>query len=221
MTWLSNLASDGIILCIEERLDSKPTSGGSTFSVYSEHLAKELCNYRDMFNGTYLVWCPPVAPKGRRDITVKLQFVNYGAYAGSQVNINRYLWNHLIKLNSKKPLTPVKQPQFTSALDELMNTKNAVIWYLRNERWFVKLANGNHFFPLSTERMCACARNVNRIILAGTSHMKYNSTILSIRATNLGKTLRVTSQAYNIRICNNIKICFLYGFNSLIYRCRN
>ena len=158
VTWLSKLASDGIFLCIEERLESKPTSGGSTFSVYSEHLAKELCNYRDMFNGTYLVWCPPVAPKGRRDITITLQYVNYGAYAASQVNINRYVWNHLIKLNSKKPLTPIKQPQLTSALGELMNTKNAVIWYQRSERWFVKLANGNHFFPLSTERMCACVR---------------------------------------------------------------
>ena len=166
-------ASDGIFIQVEERLKGKPTSGGSSLTVYSEHLSKELCNYRDMFNGIYIVWCPPMVLGGRRDFIMKLQFVNFGAYAGGRVTLNRHLWHHQIKLYTQKPLAPIHRPDVTTALGERMNKKNTVIWYQRKERWFVKLANGDRFFSLSTSRMCACVRSMNRLIMAGASHMRY------------------------------------------------
>ena len=166
-------ASDGIFIQVKELFKNKPTSGGSSLTVYSEHLSRELCKYRDMFSGTYIVWCPPMALGGRRDITMKLQFVNFQAFAGARVTLNRHLWHHQIKLYTKTPLKPINRRDLTTALGERMDKKNSVIWYQRKERWFVKNANGEHFFSLSTERMCACVRKMNRLIMAGASHMKY------------------------------------------------
>ena len=166
-------ASDGIFIEVKERFKNKPTSGGSSLTVYSEHLSRELCKYRDMFNGTYIVWCPPMALGGRRDITMKLQFVNFNAFAKARVTLNRHLWHHQIKLKTETPLEPINRPDLTTALGERMDKKKSVIWYQRKERWFVKNADGEHFFSLGTERMCACVRKMNRLIMVGASHMRH------------------------------------------------
>ena len=166
-------ASDGIFILVEERLKGKATSGGGSLTVYAEHLSRDLCNYRDMFNGTYIVWCPPMVLGGRRDFVMKLQFVNFGAYAGNRVALNRHLWHDQIKLYTTKPLQTINRPDVTTALGARMNEKNAVIWYQKKERWRVKVANGAHFFSLNTKRMCACVSRMNRLIMAGASHMRY------------------------------------------------
>ena len=166
-------ASDGIFIEVKERFKNKPTSGGSSLTVYSEHLSRELCKYRDMFNGTYVVWCPPMVLGGRRDITMKLQFVNFNAFAKVRVTLNRHLWHHQIRLNTETPLEPINRPDLTTALGERMDKKKSVIWYQRKERWFVKNADGEHFFSLGTERMCACVRKMNRLIMVGASHMRH------------------------------------------------
>ena len=50
--------TEGIFIRIEEHYKHGLTHGGSSFIVTSEHIGKEHCPYRDMFNGTYLAWCP-------------------------------------------------------------------------------------------------------------------------------------------------------------------
>ena len=86
MTLLFNRpASDGVFILIKESLKGKATSGGGSLTVYAEYFSRDLCSYRDMFNGTYIVWCPPMVLGGRRDFVMKLQFVNFSAYAGNRV----------------------------------------------------------------------------------------------------------------------------------------
>ncbi|KAK2174953.1 hypothetical protein NP493_759g01030 [Ridgeia piscesae] len=166
---------DGIFILVEERFRGKATSGGSSLTAYAEHLSRDLCNYRDMFNGSYIVWCPPMKLGGRRDFIMNLQYVNFGAYAGNRVALNQHIWHYQIKLSYRKRYTRkyLNRPDVTTALGARMNGKNTVIWYQKKERWRVKLANGAHFFSLSTKRMCACVRSMNHLIMVGSSHMRY------------------------------------------------
>ncbi|KAK2138246.1 hypothetical protein NP493_8198g00000 [Ridgeia piscesae] len=122
-----------------------------------------------MFNGTYIVWCPPMTLGESRDFLVSLQFVNFGAYAGKRVALNRHVWHLGKKTANNKHYTEkylqINRPDVTTALGARMNRKNAVIWYRTKGRWRVKLANGAHFFSLSTKRMCACVRSMNHLIM--------------------------------------------------------
>ena len=170
-------ALDGILILVEERFEGRATSGGSSLTVYAELRTRDLCNYRDMFNGTYIVWCPPMTLGESRDFLVSLQFVNFGAYAGKRVALNRHVWHLGRKTANNKHYTDkylqINRPDVTTALGARMNRKNAVIWYRTKGRWRVKLANGAHFFSLSTKRMCACVRSMNHLIMVGSSHMRY------------------------------------------------
>ena len=72
--------TQGLFVRIEEHYQNRSTKGGSTFVITSDGYGLSLCPYRDMFNGTYIAWCPHIVSGQRRAITVVLQFVDFRAF---------------------------------------------------------------------------------------------------------------------------------------------
>ena len=55
--------SRGVCVRIDERYKTTRTSGGSCLYAFSETAAsktRHMCSFWDLFNGTYIVWCPPM-----------------------------------------------------------------------------------------------------------------------------------------------------------------
>ena len=173
--------TDGIFIRIDEHYNKHYTSGGSTFVITSKHTVTELCPYRDMFNGTYFVWCPPMTRGERRAIAVTLQYVGFAAFTSKRPSsFNKFVEHIDIRLD-REPKTPqpLNQPAITSTLENYMNKKDVVMWYKENENWRIKLATGEHFFSLGTRQMCECVKGMGRLIMIGSSHMRYTFTYIA------------------------------------------
>ena len=120
-------ALDGIFIRVEERFEGRATRGGSSLTVYAERLSRDLCNYRDMFNGTYIVWCPPMQLGDRLDFLMSLQYVNFGAYVRNRVALNRHVWHHGENAENNKSYTgeflQTSRPDVTTALGARMDAR--------------------------------------------------------------------------------------------------
>ena len=171
--------TDGIFIKIDECCDGRPTNGGSGFRIVSSHVSADLCPYRDVFNGTYLVWCPPMVFGQRRDITVTLEYVNFAAYIkGRPTSFSKLVWHTQVRLDMANRYQfgksqPLTQPAIAATLVNYTDFDSLVSWYKENERWAVRLASGKHFFSLDIRGMCECVRRMGRLVMVGASHMRY------------------------------------------------
>ena len=167
--------TQGIFVRIEERYQNRSTKGGSTFVITSEGYGLLLCPYRDMFNGTYIAWCPPIVSGQRRAITVVLQFVDFSAFTTKRVQSIKYvIYHHDIRLDRfPKVPEPLNMPEITSVLKNYMNKKDVVEWYEENGSWIVQLASGQRFITPETHEMCRCVKRMKRVVMIGASHMRY------------------------------------------------
>ena len=169
--------TEGIFIRIEEHYKHWLTRGGSSFIVTSEHIGKEHCPYRDMFNGTYLAWCPPMMLRERRTIDISLEYVNFAAFSGSRpASFGLVIYHRQFRLDrgrAFKTPTQLRSPLVTSVLESHARKENVVIWYKDHDAWRVRLANGEHFQSLSTQQMCDCIKKMGRLILMGSCHMRY------------------------------------------------
>ena len=174
--------TDGIFLRIEERFRGKFTHGGSSFTITAHHVAKEQCPYRDMFNGTYLVWCPPMTVRERREIVLTLEYVNFAAFDSARpasFRVVRYHAGLRLDNSNMNPKAkddapvPLRSLAVAAALKTYARKQDVVQWYKDTDIWKVKLANGEHFLSLSTKRMCDCIKKMRRLIMMGSSHMRY------------------------------------------------
>ena len=167
--------TQGIFVRIEERYQNRSTKGGSTFVITSDGYGLLLCPYRDMFNGTYIVWCPPIVSGQRRAITVLLQFVDFSAFTMARVQSIKYvIYHHDIRLDRYPEVPePLNMPEITSVLKNYMNKKDVVEWYEENGSWIVQLASGQRFIAPETHEMCRCVKRMKRVVMIGASHMRY------------------------------------------------
>ncbi|KAI0221846.1 hypothetical protein LSAT2_026894 [Lamellibrachia satsuma] len=157
---------DGVVIRIEEYLNKRSTNGGSSFIITADHIGTEQCPYRDLFNGTYLAWCPPMTVRERRTIVVTLEYVNFAA----DLRLDKGNWNPKVKIDAPVPL---RSTSVAEALKTYARKEDVVLWYKNSDRWKVKLANGEHFWSLSTKGMCDCIKKIRRVIMMGSSHMRY------------------------------------------------
>ena len=167
--------TEGLFVRIEERYHNRYTKGGSTFVITSDSYGLLLCPYRDMFNGTYIAWCPPIVLGQRRAITVVLQFVDFSAFIIARVQSMKYvIWYHDIRLD-RRPKTPepLNMPEITAVLKNYMNKKDVVEWYEENESWVVQLSSGQRIIAPETDKMCRCVKRMKRVVLIGASHIRY------------------------------------------------
>ena len=171
--------TEGIFIKIDEYRDGRSTNGGSGFRIISAHVSADLCPFRDVYNGTYFAWCPPMVFGERRDITVTLEYVNFAAYISDRpTSFNRLIWHTLVRLDMwnrhkiRKP-QPLTQPSVAAALVNYTDFDSLVSWYNDNERWVVRIASGKQFFSLDTRGMCECVKRMGRLVMVGASHMRY------------------------------------------------
>ena len=95
---IDSCQDDGVFLRITERYsgDTKST-GGSSFRVISTTpLARKMCSYVDLFDGTYLVWCPFLLGSECSNMSVSLDFVNFTAYTGKHIPLCNVVWQQAV-----------------------------------------------------------------------------------------------------------------------------
>ena len=185
--------TDGVFIQIDEYLNKRSTKGGSSFIITADHIGTEQCPYRDLFNGTYLAWCPPMTVRERRTIVVTLEYVNFAAFDSARpasfglVQFYRDLrldtgnWNPKFKVDAPVPL---RSPSVAEALKTYARKEDVVLWFKDSDSWKVKLANGEHFWSLSTKGMCDCIKKIRRLIMMGSSHMRYKYAYIAKQCYN-------------------------------------
>ena len=185
--------TDGVFIRIEEYLNKRSTNGGSSFIITADHISKEQCPYRDLFNGTYLAWCPPMTVCERRTIVVTLEYINFAAFDSARppsfglvqffrdLRLDKGNWNPKVKIDAPIPL---RSASVAEALKTYARKEDVVLWYKNSDRWKVKLANGEHFWSLSTKGMCDCIKKIRRVIMMGSSHTRYKYAYIAKQCYN-------------------------------------
>ncbi|KAI0227847.1 hypothetical protein LSAT2_021667 [Lamellibrachia satsuma] len=203
--------TDGIFVRIKEHFMNKSTHGGSSFIITANHIASEQCPYRDMFNGTYLAWCPPMTVGERREIVVTLQYVNFDAFDRARpIRFDAVIYHTQVRLDmrNRNPAAKVDiptsfgSPPVAEALKTYARKQDVVLWYKDSENWKVKLANGEHFWSLSTKRMCDCIKKMRRLVMIGSSHMRYKFAYIAQQCyhrTGVGFTGRSNQSVENVK----------------------
>ena len=181
--------TEGIFIRIDEHYKEELTHGGCSFIVTSEHIGKELCPYRDMFNGTYFAWCPPILLHERRTIVISLEYVNFAAFSRWRPpSFGLVVYHRQFRLDRGSDIktpTPLRSPPLTAVLKSHARKEDVVLWYKDHDAWRVRLANGEHFQSLSTHLMCDCIKNMGRLILMGSSHMRYKFAYIAWECFNV------------------------------------
>ena len=82
----------GFVMLINERLNGKLSSGGTSFRILLGSSPRLICSFDDYLNGSYIVFCPKPVYQCNV-VTVDVLYVNYDAYIGNVVPVNKLLWN--------------------------------------------------------------------------------------------------------------------------------
>ncbi|KAI0229481.1 hypothetical protein LSAT2_020100 [Lamellibrachia satsuma] len=185
--------TDGIFIRIHEYFNKRSTNGGSSFIISADHIGTEQCPYRDFFNGTYLAWCPSMTVRERRTIVVTLEYVNFAAFDNARPASFGLVQFHtdlrLDKANSNPKVKvdapiPLRSSSVAEALKTYTRKQDVVLWYKDSDSWKIKLANGEHFWSVSTKRMCDCIKKIRHLIMMGSSHMRYKYAYIAKQCYN-------------------------------------
>ena len=85
----------GVCVRIDERYKTTRTSGGSCLYAFSETAAsttRHMCSFWDLFNGTYIVWCPPMIGQLCINISILLQHTNFTEYNSCSHPVHHTIW---------------------------------------------------------------------------------------------------------------------------------
>ena len=161
----------GIRITIVERDGDTPTRGGSSFLVTSESVSRHLCSYDDRFNGTYFVTCP--SPNfGCRNISIRLQYYNFTAYTGNHIPIGKIIWEQCVC-------------NWHESTDAVSLNSRLATWYRSRDTWSLKTFDGQRFYPLAADSFCSCVKEYDRLILIGSSHMRYKAIYVMFRCFDM------------------------------------
>ena len=101
--------ADGVLFSIAERHNGdQNTSGGSSFRITSTtSVTRQMCSYVDMFDGTYVVWCPLSRESECSNVSVSLDFFNFTAYTGHHKPLRDVKWRQTICRQQQLQCLPV------------------------------------------------------------------------------------------------------------------
>ena len=176
-----NVRSAGLFLLVVERHKHQATSGGSCLYGVSESANyRSVCSFRDFYNGTYIVYCPPAPVKTAESrcwkVTVQLQCVNFTAYSSVYQSSHKTIWTRRVcdNDNIKGTSKVLRNWPLIRALKRDASRKNVVIWHLdHNRKWDARLQDGNWFRPLKKSSLCACVKKFGNIYMYGSSHVRF------------------------------------------------
>ena len=176
-----NIRSAGLFLQVVEQHKHQATSGGSCLYGVSESANfRSVCTFRDFYNGTYIVYCPPAPAKTTESrcwkVTVQLQCVNFTAYSSLFQSLHKTIWTrHVCDNETNKGTSQVlRNWPLIQALKRDASRKNVVTWHLDHDRkWEARLRDGNGFRSLNRSSLCACVKSFGNIYMYGSSHMRF------------------------------------------------
>ena len=168
---------------ITESVEETATRGGSCFLVRSDSMSTHICNYNDLFNGTYIVHCP-LPECTCRNISIWLQYTNFTAYAGKWQTypkctypkctypIQKLLWRQHICSNG------TKGSAFSRRENIATDKRNVITWYKMSGKWRATLLNGSAYEDISVTNLCRCVKNIRKLFMIGASHMRYKADVV-------------------------------------------
>ena len=184
-------ADTGILLHVRETRKSKPTGGGSSLLALSDTVRRRLCFYDDYFNGTYIIWCPPPSPGQCSKVSVEMKFVNFSAYIiGYYPLKNGLIWERKICWNETSRKQTYLGVDLPRTLIPPWSTTNphaphtCRIDWIRGANGSVINDNGVEIPLLEDDEFCLRIRLFRRIIMIGSSHMRYKFNYISAKCNH-------------------------------------
>ena len=199
---IDSCQDDGVFLRIAERYrgDTKST-GGSSFRVISTtSLARKMCSYVDLFDGTYLVWCPFSLGSECSNMSVSLDFVNFTAYTGIHKPLRNVVWQQAVcrgqqsLCNDEGGLaktdktilhrTNLSELQYETAM------RNSITWQRHLDGWRARLSwRHGQLFEMNTTSLCKRVKRLGRLIMVGASHMRFKADHIVIQCYAMPKSV--------------------------------
>ncbi|KAK2153739.1 hypothetical protein NP493_2270g00001 [Ridgeia piscesae] len=195
---------DGVFLNLIEHQSSKHNStGGSSFRIISmTSLARKMCSYIDMFDGTYVAWCPFSLGSECANISVSLDFYNFTAFTGIHKPLRNVVWDRMvcrgqqlscsIMRGSTEKNKMMLHPRDVSGLQYETARRNAITWQRHIDGWQARLSwqNGK-LFHINKTTLCKRLKRFGRMIMVGASHMRYKADHIVIQCykmpVNIGR----------------------------------
>ena len=181
-------ADTGILLHVRETRKKKPTGGGSSLLALSDSVRRRLCFYDDYFNGTYIIWCPPPSPGQCSKVSVEIKFVNFSAYIIGYFPLNYgVIWERKICWNEASTKQTYQGVDLPRTLTPPWSTTNPQaphtcrIDWIRGANGSVINDNGVEIPLLEDDEFCLRIRRFRRIIMIGSSHMRYKFNYISLK----------------------------------------
>ena len=175
------IAENGVSVSIEERYRKTTTSGGSCFYVFSETASstiRQMCSFWDFFNGTYVVWCPAMGGEPCMDISILLQYTNFTAYTSNDHPMQHVIWRETVCTDTTIRTNYVlASPNLRSRVDGLL--KSPILWERTIDDHFALKTEPNQTFQTMTQStLCACVKRFRKLIMVGSSHMRFKADYL-------------------------------------------
>ena len=160
-----NIRIAGLFLLVVEQHKDRATSGGSClYGVSESSNFRSVCSFRDFYNGTYMLYCPPAPTKTTATncwrVTVQLQCVNFSAYSSLYQALHKIIWTRRVCVNDteKATLRVLRDWPLIRALKRDASRKNVVMWHFdKNRKWAARMHDGKWFRSLKKNRICAHA----------------------------------------------------------------
>ena len=179
ITLLPNTAdTDGVFLRVDERYMGKVTSGGSCLYGIGDWAGyRSVCTSRDLYNGTYVVYCPRASNTTCCKVTLHLQCVDFSAYTSLYRPLRDVIWTRLVcDAATRKAAEPrMGDSLLVHALRRDAARKNIVTWHYsgKDREWSVRTTGTHWFRSLTRNTLCACVKRFGNIYMFGASHMRF------------------------------------------------
>ena len=174
----SDAHTDGVFLRVDERYKGKVTSGGSClYGVGHWAGFRSVCTSRDLYNGTYVVYCPRASDATCCKVTLHLQCVDFSAYTSLYRPLRNVIWKRRVcDAATRKAAEPrLGDSLLVHALRRDAARKNIVTWHYsdKDRKWSVRTSGTRWFRSLNRTTLCACVKRFGNVYMFGASHMRY------------------------------------------------
>ena len=172
----SDAHTDGVFLRVDERYMGKVTSGGSCLYGIGDWAGyRSVCTSRDLYNGTYVVYCPRASDTTCCNVTLHLQCVDFSAYTSLYTPTRDVISTRLVcDAATRKVAKPrLRDSLLVHALRRDAARKNIVTWHNCDRKWTVRTSGTRWFRSLKRNTLCACVKRFGNIYMFGASHMRF------------------------------------------------
>ena len=198
---IDGIADGGVSVRVNEHYRMNSTLGGSCFYVFSETIestVRQMCSFWDFFNGTYIVWCPAMGIQPCMNISVRLQHTNFTAYSSCSHPMHHLIWQHTVcERNTKYTDNLLASTQLTSR--DVGLPKSPFLWKRTAVKPFALMTRPDQKFqPMNESALCACVKSFRKLIMVGSSHMRFKADYLIWKCYKLPEGLQSNHHSLSV-----------------------